>query len=753
MPRLPVPSFTEDDNGNLFVADGNSNMQRWDGVASAFVDAGLTAPPDALTVASSTEGTIVGTIYGYQRFVDVDGRVSNMSPISSAHSISTNTGSVEDATNAAPIVITSTTHGLTNGETVKIEGVIGNRGANGTWVVANKTDDTFELADSQGTGDYAAGGTWNQGAGQIDYSGFTDASADTRIVTRQILRNKDGNVNVFYVDVELTDLTLTSTSSTNEEDDLGTEVPLLDANGRDLALTRHGEPPDHKKVIVNHYTRMFAAVDNVETQGCVAVTNGSATVTGIRTNFQSGPHDDWLLYVDDSTSTSAYEVSSISGQTITLGSNFAGATDPYANYTLRPARSEALTIWFSEAGLPDSFDALKPITLSSDPEAGDMVGLMPIESRLYILFENRIYKLSYVTDPSVDGDSVISEWRGCLNQNCWQIVERDAYLMDRHGVYKFDGDSYEVLSLPVQPLFEKQSLFSYAINFERTEHFHASHDARNETIRWFVCIGSHRYPRHALCYHYRVQRWWIEEFPVPITCSRLGDLGGNRQVFYGTSSRRILAGSRSSLDGIDPNSLVGRGTVTSSTRLSITDSSAAFDSSMVGLPVVIAEGTGVGQIRTVVAQTATVLTVKDPWLTKPDTTSVYQVGGIQWKYTTGWFRFVQTAMDETRGFELIMEPTEDSATVRMRRFYDQSASPFSQLRTVTSAKGNKVAATKDSPYLYFDTTKATGFFKRDEDAYRAPDTDGVRYIRYELTGVSNSKRQSIHQLNLQGVQK
>ena len=59
--------------------------------------------------------------------------------------------SVGDATNATPIVITSTSHGYSDGDFVHITGVVGNTAANDLHVVANKTSNTFELTTPAGT--------------------------------------------------------------------------------------------------------------------------------------------------------------------------------------------------------------------------------------------------------------------------------------------------------------------------------------------------------------------------------------------------------------------------------------------------------------------------------------------------------------------------------------------------------------------------------------------------------------------------
>lgn len=78
-------------------------------------------------------------------------------------------GTITGATNASPIVITSASHGLQNGQRVTVSGVGGNTAANGTFKVANVTTDTFELSGSTGNGAYTSGGTWHL-TGQFKYS-------------------------------------------------------------------------------------------------------------------------------------------------------------------------------------------------------------------------------------------------------------------------------------------------------------------------------------------------------------------------------------------------------------------------------------------------------------------------------------------------------------------------------------------------------------------------------------------------------
>jgi hypothetical protein len=72
-------------------------------------------------------------------------------------------GTIRDATNAGPIVITSPDHGLTSGERVRISNVLGNTAANGVQKITVIDDDTFSLDGTTGNGAYDTTkgfGTW-----------------------------------------------------------------------------------------------------------------------------------------------------------------------------------------------------------------------------------------------------------------------------------------------------------------------------------------------------------------------------------------------------------------------------------------------------------------------------------------------------------------------------------------------------------------------------------------------------------------
>lgn len=86
---------------------------------------------------------------------------------------------ISGATNATPIVITTTTnHGLVTGDKVYIASVGGNTNANNTganpnWTITKVADTTFSLDDSSGNGAYTSGGTATPAlVGSVDGASF-----------------------------------------------------------------------------------------------------------------------------------------------------------------------------------------------------------------------------------------------------------------------------------------------------------------------------------------------------------------------------------------------------------------------------------------------------------------------------------------------------------------------------------------------------------------------------------------------------
>ena len=301
--------------------------------------------------------------------------------------------------------------------------------------------------------------------------------------------------------------------------------------------------------------------------------------------------------------------------------------------------------------------------MSLPEDSDDITGLMVKSSFLYILEKRHIYKLTFEAEPT-DARVWLTTRRGCLNDRCHVQVEDTAYMLDEVGLHKFDGQTSETISDPIQNLFQQIGIGDLQVNWNADQRYwHAAQDPVRDTIRWFIAMTGSQYPRHAICYDYRRDRFWIEEYPFVMTSSTIATIGYRRSI-SGSDARRVLCLGEGSLDAIDAGNAV-RGTATSAGPLSISDSSASFPLGLAGAPVSIASGKGCGQQRRITYNTTTTLTVDRPWIIRPDATSVYQVGGVNWTWQSGWFRYADEESDNNRDVEMIFQPLKTASSTNI----------------------------------------------------------------------------------------
>jgi hypothetical protein len=743
-------SWAQTPLGAVFWVNGFDPPMKWDGLAEQATTIGVLPPTTALSMSGAGNGPIVGAYYAYCRFVDGDGNYSNFSPISPEFIAQGKTGVVTGATNASPIVITSPSHGLNTGAMVKVTGVGGNTSANVTSTITVIDGNSFSLDNSHGTADYTGAGTWQAGIQTLTYSNVP-IPIEAKVQRRQILRNTDGQTQTFYVDVDTQDLTSTSFSSTRSDEMLGVQEAqaLFDTSGAILA-NRFTVPPSHKAVIAFHQDRLFMAVQIDCNHGSVQTVFGSTTVQGIGTSWVPSMAGRYLYVVG---ARQSYQIAAVDtvNQVLTLTTPYTDVTNNFAKYSIRPAPAESRLIYYSEAGLPEAWPATNALSLVADGD--EITGLMPKGSFIYLLERQHIYRFTFQVDPARDGSVFLSSDRGCINNRCWVIVDATAYMLDMQGIHAFSGgEENQPISDPIQEIFRPGSAQPKRINWSAQKWFHAIHFPPQETIRWFVALSGCTLPRHALCYNYRQKRWWDEEFPVPIASACSGRVQGVQQVFLGGPARKVYGMWQGTLDGPDPSLGTTRGTATAWSPTSLTDNRATFPpKGLVDSPLVIVDGTGKGQTRKIHSVQGNTLSVTPPWLISPDTTTLYQIGGISYTYTSTWFRFVPSEDNLERKIELIFQTLEHPSILNMRIRFDFSDDPVVFQQTRISKDNNGVATQKGSTDIEFDLTKANGFSMQRLPGYKEINIDGPRYIQVELKGVTNQDPFSVYQINVHEI--
>lgn len=118
------------------------------------------------------------------------------------YDIDDHAGVITGATNASPIVITQTAHGWTNGDVVTIQGVVGNTAANGKFLIANVTANTYELQDNSGN-NVAGNGAYTSGGRSMNLTAdvyLSDLTASGIVGDAVALTNKTVTNGVFDAD-------------------------------------------------------------------------------------------------------------------------------------------------------------------------------------------------------------------------------------------------------------------------------------------------------------------------------------------------------------------------------------------------------------------------------------------------------------------------------------------------------------------------------------------------------------------------
>lgn len=592
-----------------------------------------------------------------------------------------------------------------------------------------------------------------------------EVPTDSRVVLRQIWRNTDGQMQLFYKDVETQDLQATSFVSSQTDSQLELSHPVAFFNSDLQSLVHnYGLPPSWKHSIASLSNYLFAAGDRAYTKGCVSVTNGSASVTGLGTDWPSGySFAGRFLFVNGSPA--GIEILDITGQTILLASPYNGVTDPYATYAIKPPDAERNALYFTFFGSPEAWPYTNSWSLEEDGD--EITGLTTHRGDLYVLKQNHIYRFSFVGTP-LNADISPPASRGCVSSRVAVQDGSTLYCMDYDGIYALSpGGETQSISDAIGDLFRKDGE-GYRVNWNSACHFHATTHER--VIRWFVALSGTRYPRHALCFRIDTGSWWIEEYPFAVSSSCLARLGKLRPVVGGSRGKTYVMGE-GTLDLTDPTLGATRGTVTAAGKHYVTT---AMDLAAVaaGQPILIVNGRGKGQIRTIAAAANGEITVKEPWSIKPSGSgqdqSVFQIGGIPFLWRSGLFNFAEKDdKSQSRDMELHFLPKTDASTFDVRLRLDGSNEPLemSQDRNHDNWKVYKdrpdievewgtgyAGAIADGKSIADAKRLQTGCALMGRDFFSHRGIPAQDCMELELSGGSSAEKTKFYRIILQGVE-
>jgi len=170
-------------------------------------------------------------------------------------------------------------------------------------------------------------------------------------------------------------------------------------------------------------------------------------------------------------------------------------------------------LMYSEIDEPESVPPENELLLQENSDEPDrIVALVPLSSALLVAQESHLYRLTYVAQPVLDAAVVLVSNRGVLNSRCWDTMGGAAFLVDSLGMYGFDGQNEEPISIAIDDYWRDR-----IIDFSKAHKFHVQCDPASRIVRFYYCRSTDTDPVRALCYCVPTKSWWEETYPTAVT--------------------------------------------------------------------------------------------------------------------------------------------------------------------------------------------------------------------------------------------
>lgn len=381
-------------NGRLYVTNNFDRVQVWNGIASAFVDAGIAAPSAAPGSPTTGSGNCtVGTHLIRYRYLD------NTSPASTYRSnVSANLSqSVTSAANAAlTFSIGIATSGLN---------------------ILRSTDTKVTTIQLEST--LAAGSTF-----------YVVTTVNNASVTSVVMNITDANLALNELGGQY------DSGNSLSTDDLGTG----------------NEQPPLGSIIAQCRDYLFLGGDEPYALSGVTATTGSTSVTG--TGFSTLWNQRKVIRIG--TDTTGYQINSATATTITLVNAYAGSTQTTTAsvYAQNPNRIYwPAYIGSRGAAMPESYRAA---VRSRDVlnGTGDILrGMAEYNGDLLLLGRFTSQRLVFVDDPGAGELDTLSGQFGTWNQRCLINVEGRLFGWGPNGAWTAQGGMPQWISRDIETTY------------------------------------------------------------------------------------------------------------------------------------------------------------------------------------------------------------------------------------------------------------------------------------------------------------
>jgi len=412
---------------------------------------------------------------------------------------------------------------------------------------------------------------------------------------------------------------------------------------------------------------MFGAGDVVQHNGIVAVTNGSTAVTGSGTAWTGAERGKRFRI---SGSNREYVVASVASATsLTLDHNYEGTTATKQRYMITGYPS---TLFHSEQNEPDHWTPGNEILVNAD-DGQRILGHGPWAGNVFIGKENSLWMLAGTDEDSWALRLVSDEVGLAAHDSIREIEMPGGGVWIAHlgweGIYLTPPTGRpQLVTADIQDIIDAANV--------RTNYRNASGVVKPDEQVYLCTIPYGSATKQDLIiavYYGEAEKVYVRTWERDaLAMSSVHNAEGAMEVWVSDQNGRLDRMFDGWADGADQGTV--RGTATSATSTTLTDTGATFDTQGDGLKnrkVHILSGTGEGQSRVISSNTATALTVSTAWTTTPDTTSVYAVGAIA-SYVTfkRWELGDPRVNKRWRSVVLDFEAQDNAVTMDVEQYLD-----------------------------------------------------------------------------------
>lgn len=187
-------------------------------------------------------------------------------------------------------------------------------------------------------------------------------------------------------------------------------------------------------------------------------------------------------------------------------------------YGVSTSGQDVNTVFFSEFDEFESCPAINELPIQNNQRSTDsLTALIPFGQYLLAMQSAHCYAISYNSDPTVDAAIQFLAHRGVLGQQCFDLFDNMLFAMDERGIYVMDRNGgVESLSEPIANYFN-----SGLLDLSLRKRFFLKVDHRTSTLRAFVALkgANATSPHMAFCLNLDTKTWWVETWPNGLTCS------------------------------------------------------------------------------------------------------------------------------------------------------------------------------------------------------------------------------------------